>query len=119
MKGVSLARRILFICGKNRRRSPTAEQLFSDWEALEVTSAGVDADADIVVGPELLEWAEMVFVMEASHRTKLSTRFRSHLNQQRVIVLDIPDRFEYMDPELVQMLIVRVTPHLGAQEFGE
>ena len=103
---------ILFICGKNRLRSPTAEHIFSQKLGLEVASAGIDRDADEPVSGALLEWAEVVFVMEKSHLTKLRGRFGKHLNRQRVICLGIKDQYEYMDPELVQELERKVEPHV-------
>ena len=106
-------RRVLFVCGMNRMRSPTAEQLFANWPGIDVTSAGLDEDADVPLSPELIEWAEIVFVMETSQRIRLSRKFRRHLRKCRVVTLDIPDRFEYMDPELVVLLMARVPPHLG------
>lgn len=50
--------RVLFVCDKNRLRSPTAERVFGDHPQLEVKSAGVDKDATVVVSRELLEWAD-------------------------------------------------------------
>jgi predicted protein tyrosine phosphatase len=105
--------RVLFVCGRNRLRSPTAEQLFASAAGLEVRSAGLDADAEEVLGPELVAWAQTIFVMEATHRRKLQQRFRRQLKGQRIVCLDIPDRYAYLDPELVQLLEKRVTPLLA------
>lgn len=103
---------VLFICSQNRLRSPTAEQVFASWEGIEVASAGLNLGADNPVTPELLEWADLVFVMEKVHRTKLSERFRAHLGKQRIICLDIPDEFAFMAPSLVALLKARVSRHL-------
>ena len=105
-------KRVLFLCGRNRLRSPTAERVFSNRDDLEVGSAGLDHDADEVCTPEWLEWAEIVFVMEKRHRALLSKRFRPHLKRARIVCLDIPDDYEFMQPELVRLLQARVTPHL-------
>jgi predicted protein tyrosine phosphatase len=105
---------VLFICSQNLLRSPTAEQVFSAWPGIEVDSAGLDHDAEAVVTPELLEWADLIFVMDASHRRRLSSRFAAHINRQRVICLDIPDEYDYMEPALVDLLQQRVPPHLPA-----
>lgn len=70
-----MTRHVLFLCSQNRLRSPTAEQVFADWPGVETASAGLLADADELLGPELLEWADLVFVMERAHRTRLSARF--------------------------------------------
>ncbi len=103
---------ILFVCGKNRRRSPTAEQIFAGDPRLEVASAGTSADADNVLTPDLLEWADVIFVMEKEHRRKLAANFRTALKHARVICLDIPDKYAFMAPELVEILKSRVTAHL-------
>lgn len=105
-------KRVLFICTQNRLRSPTAEQVFSAEPGLEVTSAGIHKSASNPVTAELLDWADLVFVMEQSHRSKLSKQFRSSLNGKRVICLDIPDEYEFMDPSLVSLLRIKVLPFL-------
>jgi predicted protein tyrosine phosphatase len=103
--------RVLFICSQNRLRSPTAEQIFAAYPGVETASAGLNHDADNPVTPELLDWAELIFVMEASHRSKLG-RYRPHLRNKRVVCLGIPDRFAYMDPLLVRLLETKVRPFL-------
>jgi predicted protein tyrosine phosphatase len=103
---------VLFICSQNRLRSPTAERVFSNRPGFEVASAGLNPDAETTVSPELLEWADVIFVMEQSHRSILSRKFGAHLKTKRIICLDIPDRFEYMDPELVRLLEAKVGPLL-------
>ena len=104
--------KVLFICSRNRLRSPTAEQVFANYPGLQTASAGLDADADEPLPPELLRWADMIFVMEKAHRTKLARKFRAHLKDRRVICLDILDDYDYMDPSLVEVLKAVVPPHL-------
>ena len=105
-------KRVLFVCSQNRLRSPTAEQVFSKRSDIEVDSAGTNHDADNPLTAELVEWADIIFVMEKTHRTKLQQRFRSALKNTRVICLDIPDEFEFMDPMLVRQLETKVSRHL-------
>jgi predicted protein tyrosine phosphatase len=105
-------RNVLFICGKNRLRSPTAEQLFGSWPGIEVSSAGLATDAENPVTPELLSWADLIFVMERVHRSKLSTKFKPFLHSKRIVCLEIPDEFEFMEPALVELLNARVSKHL-------
>ena len=104
-------KRVLFVCSQNRLRSPTAEQVFSTWPDLEVDSAGTNHDAENPLTGELVEWAQVIFVMEKTHRNKLSKRFKRHL-KARVICLDIPDDYAFMDPALVTLLKARVGPYL-------
>ncbi len=105
-------KRVLFLCSANRLRSPTAEQVFSTWPDIEVSSAGLNHDADNPVTPEQLEWADVIFVMEKAHRKKLSTRFKKYTNKARIVCLDIPDEYEFMDPALVEILSERVPKFL-------
>ena len=103
---------VLFVCGKNRLRSPTAEQVFADWPGVETASAGTGHDADCPVSAELIAWADTVLVMEATHRSKIAAKFRPQLRGKRMAVLGIPDQFEYMAPELVRLLQQKVRPYL-------
>jgi predicted protein tyrosine phosphatase len=103
-----MTRELLFICTQNRLRSPTAEQVFAVWPGVETESAGLGNEAGNPVSPELLAWADIVFVMEKTHRARLGKRFRQHLSGKRVICLDIPDNYDYMQPELVQLLKAKV-----------
>lgn len=105
--------KLLFVCSQNRLRSPTAEQVFSQYEGVECESAGTNESAEVPLGPELVEWADMIFVMERTHRVKISTRFKRHLNGKRIVVLNIPDEYDYMDEALVQLLQRKVNPFLG------
>ena len=105
-------RHVLFVCSQNRLRSPTAEQVFADWPGIEVSSAGLNEGADNPVTPELLAWADLIFVMERAHRTKLQSKFRTQLKRQRIVCLNIPDDYRYMDAKLVRLLKASVPRHL-------
>ena len=107
-----MTRNVLFICGKNRLRSPTAEHVFAPWPGIETSSAGLNHDADNPVTPELLQWADLIFVMERAHRAKLSAKFKHHLGKARIVCLDIPDDYAFMDPALVDILKAKVARHL-------
>jgi predicted protein tyrosine phosphatase len=106
---------VLFVCGKNRWRSPTAEQVFSEHPhhpGLECLSAGLSPESPTPVSLDLVAWADMIFVMEPVHKTKLAARFRDQLAHTRVVCLNIPDRYREMDPDLIELLERRVGPHL-------
>lgn len=105
-------KRALFICTQNKLRSPTAEQIFSNFPGVETDSTGLGNDANVPLSVEQLEWATIIFVMERAHRSRLSTRFKKHLNGKKIICLDIPDEYEYMQPELAALLEAKVTPFL-------
>ncbi len=106
------ARNLLFVCSRNELRSPTAEQVFSTREDIEVSSAGLDPRCGNPVTPELVEWADLICVMERTHRSKLSQQFRPFLKGVRVVCLDIADDYDFMDPKLIALLEARVPPLL-------
>jgi predicted protein tyrosine phosphatase len=105
--------KLLFICSANMLRSPTAEAVFSHYEGIEATSAGTNADAETPVSADLIEWADVVVAMEQHHAQFLQERFGYLLRRRRVAVLGIPDRYEFMAPELVQLLKDKVDPQLA------
>ncbi len=96
--------RILFVCSENRLRSPTAEEVFSKYEGVEAIGAGTNVDSATPVTEALIDWADVVLVMEKSHRNKLSKKFHEQLKNKKIGVLDIPDIYDYMEPVLVQLL---------------
>jgi predicted protein tyrosine phosphatase len=106
-------RHVLFVCSRNQLRSPTAEQIFSGRAGIEVASAGLAPDAQEPVTPELLKWADLIFVMEKVHRNRLLKQFGTHIKDQKVVVLGITDDYKYMDPRLVLLFEKLVPPHLG------
>lgn len=108
-------KRFLFVCSRNRLRSPTAEQIFSHREDVEVGSAGTNHDADNPLTSELVRWADVIVVMEKAHRSKVQKRFRRDLNGKRIICLDIPDDYAFMDPDLVRLLQSRMSRYLPAR----
>ena len=105
--------RVLFICSRNQWRSPTAEAVFADAPGVECLSAGLNHDAENPLTAELVDWADLIFVMERDHQARLKARFRPQLTGKTVVCLGIPDRYRYMDPALVALLRARVTRHLS------
>ncbi|AFY32711.1 low molecular weight protein tyrosine phosphatase family protein [Calothrix sp. PCC 7507] len=107
-------KKLLFLCSQNKLRSPTAEAIFSEYEGLETDSAGLDRHAEVPVSTEAIAWADIIFVMEKSHKRKLSNNFQAFLKDKKVICLDIPDEYEYMEPALIELLKKKVLPLLGS-----
>ncbi|WP_322065702.1 low molecular weight protein tyrosine phosphatase family protein [Burkholderia ubonensis] len=96
--------RALFVCSRNRLRSPTAEQWFAAWPGIETDSAGVAPDAESIVSREQIAWADIIFVMERSHKASLSKQFAADLRNKKIVCLDIPDKYAFMQPELIALL---------------
>jgi len=103
---------LLFVCSENRLRSPTGEEVFSKYEGINAIGAGTNNDAATPVSGDLIEWADIIFVMEKSHRNKISRKFQELLKGKKLVCLDIPDNYDRMDPALVRLLENKVSRHL-------
>ncbi|RRW45029.1 phosphotyrosine protein phosphatase [Pseudomonas luteola] len=95
---------ILFICSRNQWRSPTAEAVWRKHPGISVRSAGTSPNARKTVGPSDIRWADVIIVMEQKHKSRLVADFTRLLEHKPIHVLEIPDDYRYMDPELVAIL---------------
>lgn len=78
---------VQFVCFQNKLQSATAEQVFSRRQDLEVDFTGTNHDADNPLTAELVAWADVIFVMENSHRSKLQRRFGAALGGYRTATI--------------------------------
>jgi predicted protein tyrosine phosphatase len=99
---------VLFICGKARQRSPTADQIFANTPGWETDSAGLSADADVPLSAEQVEWATHIAVMEKRQLTRLRKAFPKLVSGRKLVLLDIPDTYAFMQPELIELLKQRI-----------
>jgi predicted protein tyrosine phosphatase len=84
--------------------------VFAEEAGIEVSSAGTSADADHRLSLDDMEWADLIFAMEDIHRKKMVEMFPEIAKAKRIVVLRIPDRYVYMDAELVKVLKTKVSP---------
>ena len=103
---------ILFICSQNKWRSPTAERIFAVGYGIQTRSAGISKHAKHTVSSKDILWAQLIFVMEYKHKKALYEKFSQKLQHKKVIVLEIPDDYQYMDDELVTLLKTAVSPYI-------
>ncbi len=101
---------LLFVCSMNQWRSPTAENIFRRLEGISARSAGTSRKARRQIKLDDIRWANMIFVMEEKHLSRLRGDFRGELRHKDAHVLDIPDQYRYMDPELIDLLQTAVSP---------
>lgn len=100
--------RWLFVCSAGLLRSPTGAALAIK-HGINARSCGSNFNyALIPCSANLINWADKIVFVSAENLWQLEDNFLGHdflLNQieQKKIVLNIPDNFEYMDPELVKM----------------
>lgn len=105
--------KVLFICSRNQWRSPTAEQVWRKHPDVLARSAGTSPNARHQVSADDLQWADVILVMEEKHKSRLMAQHRTILTNKPIHVLDIPDEYRYMDPELVEQLEQTVADILG------
>ncbi|RDC64709.1 low molecular weight protein tyrosine phosphatase family protein [Adhaeribacter pallidiroseus] len=103
---------ILFVCSRNQGRSPTAEALFQNHPTITARSAETENNVRVRVTEKLILWVDIIFVMEKKHRQRLREKFPVALNNKQIIVLDIPDEYQYQDAELIEHLRVCLQPYL-------
>lgn len=99
---------LLFVCSRNQWRSPTAETLYRDDRRFSVRARGLSDRSPRPLREADVTWADLIFVMESKHRTRLLSRFRAAVGDTPLHVLEIPDDYRYMDPELMEMIVDRV-----------
>jgi predicted protein tyrosine phosphatase len=105
--------KVLFVCSANLQRSPTAEQVFGNLsDEWQTKSAGIlPSSGRNSVSQKLIDWADLILVMEAEHAEHIQTNYNS--NPDKIKVLNIPDVYVRNDPELIQELKKKVLPILG------
>lgn len=108
-----MSKRLLFLCSRNRLRSPTAEAVFAAYPGIETDSAGLSPDAELRLSAEQVEWADVILVMERVHQQRLKRDFGKLLAGKKVAVLNIPDDYDFMEPALVELLKSKCAPYLS------
>jgi predicted protein tyrosine phosphatase len=99
-----MPQRVLFVCGKARMRSPTAAEIAPRLIGIEADFGGLSADADVVLDSDQIDWADIIAVMERPQLARLKRQFGPLLRGKRVVCLDVPDRFTWMEPDLIALL---------------
>lgn len=95
--------KLLFLCSQNRRRSLTAEKIFNKYHNCMARSAGTESNARIKVTVGMIGWADIIFCMEKKHVRRIKEKYADELRGKKVVCLNIPDDFEYMDDELQEI----------------
>lgn len=106
--------KLLFICSMNIDRSPTAEYLFRASDQYEAKSAGIYNFAIKQVDAEMIDWADIIFVMNEKsdkHLTFLKENFNT--KGKKIYDLDIPNIYKRDDPELIKLLKEKIDEFIG------
>lgn len=110
--------KILFVCSRNQWRSPTGEAVFRRAPGVAVRSAGTSPRARRRLGHDDIRWADLIFVMEEKHASRIRAEFRQAVRHKPMHVLDIPDEYRFMDSELVTLLETGAGPLIAAARGG-
>lgn len=105
--------RVLFLCSDARTLSPTAAQIFADRPGVRTDFAGVSPGADDTLSADQIDWADLILVMERRHAARLNDSFGRMLAGKKIVVLDIRDRYTFMEQGLVAELEEKAGPQLG------
>ncbi len=105
--------KVLFVCSMNQWRSPTGEKIYSDKALVNARSCGTNKSARKKVSADDLKWTDIVFVMEEKHKQRLVADFPGEMRFKELHVLDIPDNYRFMDPELIDEIVAAVDPILA------
>ena len=99
--------KILVVCGRNKRRSKTAESIFRNQNRFYIKSAGLSPKSPSQISESKIIWSDAVMVMEDAHKNRIMGQFR-YLSLPPIFVLHIEDEYEYMNKELIEILEERI-----------
>lgn len=98
---------ILVVCGRNKRRSRTAEFIFKNDSRFNIRSVGLSAKSKREIKEKDISWADLIFVMDNGQRNRIWAHYR-HLAIAPIEVLDIDDNYDYLNEELISLLRERI-----------
>ena len=104
--------KILFVCGRNQWRSPTAERIYKNDQRVEARSAGVGSTSRRKVNSGDVEWADLILVMERRHAGRIRQTFGG-FELPPIDSLEIPDEYQYMDEALIELIKTATEPFLA------
>jgi len=94
-------KKVLFVCSMGILRSATASRIYA--KKYNTRSAGSWGDALIPLTPILIAWAnEIVFVNKENYNNACSEFGKDVFIETPTKVLDIPDEYPHMHPELIK-----------------
>ena len=102
---------ILFICSRNQWRIPTGDLVYKKTPGVTVRSAGTSPRARRTVSAKDITWADRIFVMKQKHKNRIRVAVPGPYRFAKIHVLDIPDEYQYADPELIELIRIS-TEHL-------
>lgn len=109
---------ILFLCTANLNRSKSAEVLcIRMHDSNTYRSAGLSAkytemNNTTLCTEELLFWADKVYVFEPMHLDRIQM-YTQNKYVNKIFNLDIEDKYQYMNEELMRLLKLKILEYRG------
>ena len=95
--------KILFVCTCNLNRSPSFERYFKKkLPQYEVKSCGTDYGYPEHLSESLLDWADVVYVMDLSHELYIVEHFSKY--KKKVQVIGISDQYDPDAENLIELI---------------
>ena len=105
---------ILVVCGRNKRRSRTAEFIFKNDSRFNIKTAGLSSKSEIVLNEKHIEWANLIFVMDNAQKSRIQVQYRNY-SIAKINNLEIDDIYEYLNEELIQLLTTKINAILDVE----
>jgi predicted protein tyrosine phosphatase len=113
-------RRVLCVCAGGLLRSPTtAWVLCQEPYNYNTRAAGCVGEYALVkVDSVLLSWCDEIVCMEPFHARRIEEMLKGVLGgkDKNVITLNVPDRFAYRDPRLIELIRRRYDEEIGRRQ---
>ena len=103
---------VLMVCGRNKRRSRTAEYMFKNDMRFHIRSVGLSPKSERKITEKDVEGADLIMVMERAQRSRIQETYR-HLDLPAIEVLEIEDEYEYLNETLMELLDERINAVLS------
>ena len=106
-------RRALFVCSAGLHRSATGATVGS-LLGLNTRACGTKQQALVPISASLILWADTIYFMELKHFNRALDLFWSYNLlaaeiRKKAVICDIDDIYDYMQPELVEIMEKRLT----------
>lgn len=104
-------KRVLTICSAGLLRSPTIAWYIQSVSDYNCRAAGMHDYALVPVDDVLVEWADIIIVADEDKYITLMNTYEDIIGDKPVLNFDIPDIYEYKNPDLIKLIEERCAMH--------
>lgn len=108
-------KKVLFVCSMGILRSATGSRIYG--HKYNTRSAGTYSEALIQISPQLVAWADQIVFVHKDNYEDAQKFLRTWCTEDDVfkmieksVVLNIPDNFEHMHPEIIKAYNTQFEP---------